>query len=153
MSTRKQNSHNSGCSATSRRNSKVICSCGNEAILRTVKNGPNVGTKFYGCPLWPDTQCKMFKPIEGSSVVEDLQFQLLEKDTTIMEMEMLLESKDERIKRLQLKNNILEEENRELRKGCCQFRITENKPPANEQNFKMPFIISLILFVIMYCLK
>ncbi|KAL2899456.1 DNA topoisomerase 3-alpha [Bienertia sinuspersici] len=53
MSTRKQNSHNSGCSATSRRNSKVICSCGNEAILRTVKNGPNVGTKFYGCPLWP----------------------------------------------------------------------------------------------------
>ncbi|KAL2942722.1 Endonuclease 8-like 3 [Bienertia sinuspersici] len=146
MSTRKQNSHNSGCSATSRRNSKVICSYGNEAIVRTVKNGPNVGTKFYGCPLWPDTQCKMVKPIEGSSVVEDLQFQLLE-------MEMLLESKDERIKKLQLKNNILEQENRELRKGCCQFRITENKSPANEQNFKMPFIISLILFVIMYCQK
>ncbi|KAL2943439.1 Endonuclease 8-like 3 [Bienertia sinuspersici] len=73
MSTRKQNSHNAECSATSR-TPKVICTCGNEVIVRTVKNGPNVCTKFYGCPLWPDTQCKMFKPIEGSYVVEDLQF-------------------------------------------------------------------------------
>ncbi|KAL2924675.1 IQ motif and SEC7 domain-containing protein 2 [Bienertia sinuspersici] len=147
MSTRKQNSHNFGCSATSR-TSKVICSCGNEDIVRTVKNGPNIGTKFYD-----DTQCKMFKPIEGRLVVEDLQFQLLEKDTAIIEMDMLLESKDKRIKRLQLKNNILEQENRELRKGCCQFRITENTSLADEQNFKMQFIISLTLFVIMYYLK
>ncbi|KAL2936953.1 DNA topoisomerase 3-alpha [Bienertia sinuspersici] len=152
MSTRKQNSHNSGCSATSR-TSKVICSCGNEDIVRTVKNGPNVGTKFYDVHWMKDTQCKMFKPIEGKLVVEDLQFQLLEKDTARIEMDMLLESKDKRIKRLQLKNNILEQENRELRKGCCQFRIIENTSLADEQNFKMQFIISLTLFVIMYYLK
>ncbi|KAL2906662.1 DNA topoisomerase 3-alpha [Bienertia sinuspersici] len=33
--------------------SKVKCQCGGDAILRTVKNGPNAGLKFYGCPLWP----------------------------------------------------------------------------------------------------
>lgn len=55
----------------------MICNCGNEAVVRTVK---------------------------------DFQFQLLEKDTTIMEMEVVMESKNERIKRLQLKNNFLEEE-------------------------------------------
>ncbi|KAL2895345.1 DNA topoisomerase 3-alpha [Bienertia sinuspersici] len=30
---------------------KVKCNCGNDAVIRTVKNGPNVGSKFYVCPL------------------------------------------------------------------------------------------------------
>ncbi|KAL2929962.1 DNA topoisomerase 3-alpha [Bienertia sinuspersici] len=33
--------------------SKMQCKCGNDAVIRTVKNGPNCGSKFYGCPLWP----------------------------------------------------------------------------------------------------
>ncbi|KAL2933525.1 DNA topoisomerase 3-alpha [Bienertia sinuspersici] len=33
-------------------NSKVRCSCGNYAVVRTIRNGPDVGTKFYGCPEW-----------------------------------------------------------------------------------------------------
>ncbi|KAL2922095.1 DNA topoisomerase 3-alpha [Bienertia sinuspersici] len=32
-------------------NSKVRCSCGRVAIVRTVRNGSNTGTKFYGCPM------------------------------------------------------------------------------------------------------
>ncbi|KAL2944370.1 DNA topoisomerase 3-alpha [Bienertia sinuspersici] len=56
MSMRKQISHGSGSSTNSRRTqqtSKVRCKCGNDAVIRTVKNGPNCGSKFYGCPLWP----------------------------------------------------------------------------------------------------
>ena len=29
------------------------CSCGLDAVVRTVKKGQNVGSKFYGCPKWP----------------------------------------------------------------------------------------------------
>ncbi|KAL2936539.1 DNA topoisomerase 3-alpha, partial [Bienertia sinuspersici] len=32
---------------------KLKCNCGNYAVVQTVKNGPNVGMKFYGCPKWP----------------------------------------------------------------------------------------------------
>ncbi|KAL2935611.1 DNA topoisomerase 3-alpha [Bienertia sinuspersici] len=56
MSMRKQISHGSGSSTNSRRTqqtSKVRCKCGNDAVIRTVKNGPNCSSKFYGCPLWP----------------------------------------------------------------------------------------------------
>ncbi|KNA04855.1 hypothetical protein SOVF_195870, partial [Spinacia oleracea] len=31
----------------------LIRECGNVAVVRTVKRGPNVGMKFHGCPLWP----------------------------------------------------------------------------------------------------
>ncbi|KAL2894917.1 DNA topoisomerase 3-alpha [Bienertia sinuspersici] len=47
---------------------RVKCSCDNDAVIRTVRNGPNAGSKFYGCPLWPDTKCEMFKLIDGSNV-------------------------------------------------------------------------------------
>ncbi|KAL2904638.1 DNA topoisomerase 3-alpha [Bienertia sinuspersici] len=29
------------------------CSCGLDAIVRTVRKGPNIGSQFYGCPKWP----------------------------------------------------------------------------------------------------
>ncbi|KAL2928079.1 Gamma-terpinene synthase chloroplastic, partial [Bienertia sinuspersici] len=120
MSSRKQKPYGSGSSSTSKRVLRVICMRGNLAVLKTVKHGPDVGTKFYGCPLWPDTTCKTYVLIEGSNVVDELQYHLLEKDTTIMELEMLLNLKDDRIKQLQMKNNMLEDEVKELRKGCCQ---------------------------------
>ncbi|KAL2927180.1 DNA topoisomerase 3-alpha [Bienertia sinuspersici] len=86
MSMRKQVSHGSGSSTNPRRtqqNSKVQCKCGNDAVIRTVKNGPNCGSKFYGCPLWPDTTCDMFLLIEGKSEVEELQWKMFEKDTRV----------------------------------------------------------------------
>ncbi|KAL2900016.1 Leucine--tRNA ligase 2 [Bienertia sinuspersici] len=56
MSMRKLVSHGSGSSTNSRRtqqNSKVRCKCGNDAVIRIVKNRPNCGSKFYRFPLWP----------------------------------------------------------------------------------------------------
>ena len=32
---------------------KIKCTCGFDAVVRTVKQGQNVGCKFYGCPKWP----------------------------------------------------------------------------------------------------
>ncbi|KAL2937987.1 DNA topoisomerase 3-alpha [Bienertia sinuspersici] len=56
---------------------RVKCNCGNDAVIRTVKNGPNIGSKFYGCPLWLETKYEIFKLIDGSNDVKDLQVQLL----------------------------------------------------------------------------
>ncbi|KAL2900797.1 DNA topoisomerase 3-alpha, partial [Bienertia sinuspersici] len=32
---------------------RVKCNCGNDVVISTVRNEPNAGSKFYGCPLWP----------------------------------------------------------------------------------------------------
>lgn len=42
----------------------------------------------------------MFKSIDENIILEDLQFQLLEKDTTICEMEVLQKNKEDKIKKL-----------------------------------------------------
>ncbi|KAL2937537.1 DNA topoisomerase 3-alpha, partial [Bienertia sinuspersici] len=65
-------------------NSNVRCNCGKEALIRTVKNGLNLGMKFYGCPLWPDT--------------------------IICELEVELKNRDEKTKKLQSKKAKLEED-------------------------------------------
>ncbi|KAL2923528.1 DNA topoisomerase 3-alpha [Bienertia sinuspersici] len=56
MSARKGCSFGSGSfSHSSRRllQNRVKCNCGNDAVIRTVRNGPNAGSRFYVCPLWP----------------------------------------------------------------------------------------------------
>ncbi|KAL2943456.1 DNA topoisomerase 3-alpha [Bienertia sinuspersici] len=85
MSVMKQGPSSSGCSTNSRRifRSIVKCKCGHDDVVRSVKNGPNVGAKFYGCPLWPDTNFEMLKWIEETDHVQDLQFKEFEKDITI----------------------------------------------------------------------
>uniref|UniRef100_A0A803MVJ4 Zinc finger GRF-type domain-containing protein n=1 Tax=Chenopodium quinoa TaxID=63459 RepID=A0A803MVJ4_CHEQI len=46
------------CSSGSSSNSRgglyttTICSCGLDAVVRTVKKGHNIGSRFYGCPKW-----------------------------------------------------------------------------------------------------
>ncbi|KAL2892769.1 DNA topoisomerase 3-alpha [Bienertia sinuspersici] len=52
MSSRRQGCNTSSSSSNSKRVSTVKCKCGNDAVMKTVKNGVNVGSKFYGCPLW-----------------------------------------------------------------------------------------------------
>ncbi|XP_048494040.1 uncharacterized protein LOC125494619 [Beta vulgaris subsp. vulgaris] len=104
MAARKQTSV--GCSSDSRGNSQgsAKCSCGRELVLRTVKRGANVGQKFYGCPLWPDTKCDFFKWYnEQGSEVDDLKFQLFEKETTLTEMEYEKSLMAEKIKNCSLK--------------------------------------------------
>uniref|UniRef100_A0A803MZM5 GRF-type domain-containing protein n=1 Tax=Chenopodium quinoa TaxID=63459 RepID=A0A803MZM5_CHEQI len=76
------------------------CSCGLDAVVRTVKKGQNVGSKFYGCPKWPDTSCTFMKWIEASNE-DELRYQIFEKDTTIAEMEYQKTLMEEKLKKVQ----------------------------------------------------
>ncbi|KAL2930645.1 DNA topoisomerase 3-alpha [Bienertia sinuspersici] len=151
MAGRKQASYGSGNSTNSTRASyqKLKCNCGNDAIIRTVKNGPNVGSKFYGCLMWPDTKCQMFKLIGGNNVdVKDLQFRLLEKDTTIAELEMIHKFRDDKINKLQLKKEKLEEEVKELHNENCKLRMDLMKSATNEKNMFLGLIVFLNLLIV-----
>ncbi|KAL2935242.1 DNA topoisomerase 3-alpha, partial [Bienertia sinuspersici] len=152
----KQASYGSGNSTNSTRASypKLKCNCKNDAVIRTVKNGPNVGSMFYGCPMWPDTKCQMFKLIDGNNVdVEDLQFRLLEKDTTIAELEMIQKFRDDKINKLQLKKEKLEEELKELHNENCKLRMDLMKSTTNEKNMFLGLIVFLILVIVVYIFK
>uniref|UniRef100_A0A803M699 GRF-type domain-containing protein n=1 Tax=Chenopodium quinoa TaxID=63459 RepID=A0A803M699_CHEQI len=86
---KQRGSCNSGSSSSMGCLSNLKCKCGTDAVVRTVKNGPNSRMKFYGCHSWPDADCGFFKWIGGVREIEDeLRFQLFEKETTIAELEM-----------------------------------------------------------------
>ncbi|KAL2926417.1 DNA topoisomerase 3-alpha [Bienertia sinuspersici] len=103
MGSRRASSWASGSSSNNKivGNSNIRCNCGNEALIRTVKNGPNLGMKFYGCPLWPDKHCEYFRWVNEHTDMEEHQLKLLEKDTVICELEVELKNRDERTKKLQ----------------------------------------------------
>uniref|UniRef100_A0A803M7V0 GRF-type domain-containing protein n=1 Tax=Chenopodium quinoa TaxID=63459 RepID=A0A803M7V0_CHEQI len=107
---KRQSSSGSLSSFAREENQKIHCNCGNYALVRSVKQDPNIGMKFYGCPLWPDTQCEMFRWVNQSNPVEDLQYHVLEKETSICELEYEQQCRDDKIKRLQLKKDNLEED-------------------------------------------
>ncbi|KAL2922517.1 DNA topoisomerase 3-alpha [Bienertia sinuspersici] len=156
MSARKGCSTRSGSSSNSSSRllqHRVKCNCGNDAVIRTVKNGPNVGSKFYGCPLWPDTKCEMFKLIDGSNDVEDLQVQLLEKNTTIAEMEVVHKLKDDKIKKLQKKKGSLEEELNVLKCEMSKLKVDMVKENTIKANLQLALVIVYVFFIIMYYLK
>uniref|UniRef100_A0A803LQ22 GRF-type domain-containing protein n=1 Tax=Chenopodium quinoa TaxID=63459 RepID=A0A803LQ22_CHEQI len=70
---------NSGLSSSRGCLSNLKCKCGTDAVVRTVKNGPNSGMKFYGCHSWPDADCGFFKWIGGvREIGDELRFQLFE---------------------------------------------------------------------------
>ncbi|KAL2943247.1 Protein CIP2A-like protein [Bienertia sinuspersici] len=156
MLARKGCSTGSGSSSNSSRRllqHRVKCNCGNDALIRTVKNGPNVGSKFYGCPLWPDTKCEMFKLIDGSNDVKDLEVQLLEKNTTIAEMEVVQKLKDDKIKKLQKKKGSLEEELNVLKCEMSKLKVDMVKEKTIKANLQLALVIVFVFFIIMYYLK
>ncbi|KAL2937815.1 Endonuclease 8-like 3 [Bienertia sinuspersici] len=108
----------------------------------TVKNGPNVGSKFYGCPLWPDTKCEIFKLIDGNNDVEGLQVQLLE-NTTIAEMEVVQKLKDDKIKKLQKKKGSLEGELNGLKCEMSKLKVDMVKENTVKANLQLALVICL----------
>uniref|UniRef100_A0A803MM42 GRF-type domain-containing protein n=1 Tax=Chenopodium quinoa TaxID=63459 RepID=A0A803MM42_CHEQI len=142
MSGIRQVSGGSGSSSTSRDGRKMKCKCGWDAILQTVKNGPNSGMKFYGT-------CNYFKWNSGDTVVDDLRFQLFEKETTISELELEKSMMEEKIKKLQMKKENAEEELQEMKMELGQMRIELMKTARNEKNFSMSLFFSWVFFAIL----
>uniref|UniRef100_A0A803MI91 Uncharacterized protein n=1 Tax=Chenopodium quinoa TaxID=63459 RepID=A0A803MI91_CHEQI len=60
---------------------KLKCKCGVEAVIWMVRNGDNVGMKFNGCPKWPWVNANKMD-------LEDLRFQVFERDTQVAEKEI-----------------------------------------------------------------
>jgi ribosomal protein L37AE/L43A len=46
-----------------KQNSTICPKCGGKMVLRTTKNGPRVGEKFWGCSAYP--KCRVIKPYSG----------------------------------------------------------------------------------------
>eukprot|EP00731_Ephydatia_muelleri_P001028 Em0001g1028a len=50
----------------------IVCECGQQAVLRTVKkNGPTKGKTFYNCSKPVGSQCKFYKWADEPSGAED----------------------------------------------------------------------------------
>ncbi|KAL2905841.1 DNA topoisomerase 3-alpha [Bienertia sinuspersici] len=133
MSARKGCSTGSGSSSNSSRRllqHRVKCNCGNDVVIRTVKNGPNVGSKFYGCPLWPDTKCEMFN----------------KKNTTIAEMEVVQKLKDDKIKKLQKKKGSLEEELNGLKCEMSKLKVDMVKEKTIKANLQLALVVVVCVF-------
>ncbi|CAO2813102.1 unnamed protein product [Amaranthus hypochondriacus] len=138
---------NSGSSSSRGCLSNLKCKCGTDAVVRTVKNGPNSGMKFYGCHSWPDADCGFFKWIGGvRDIGDELRFQLLEKETTIAELKMQKQMVEEKVKKLQLKKENMEEDLQELKAEVSQMRIELMKSSRNEKNFSLALMLSWVLF-------
>ncbi|KAL2942195.1 DNA topoisomerase 3-alpha [Bienertia sinuspersici] len=96
MASRRANSWASGSSSNQKNvgNSNIRCNCGKEALIRTVKNEPNLGMKW----------------VNEHTDMEENQLKFLEKDTVICELEVELKHRNEKIKKLQSKKAKLEED-------------------------------------------
>uniref|UniRef100_A0A803M6I6 GRF-type domain-containing protein n=1 Tax=Chenopodium quinoa TaxID=63459 RepID=A0A803M6I6_CHEQI len=145
---KRQSSSGSSSSFANEENQKLRCSCGNYAVVRSVKKGPNSGMKFYNCPLWPDTKCEMFRWVNQSNPMEDLQYHVLEKETRICELEYKQQCKDDKIKRLQLKKDNLEEDVQEMKNEVYAMHVEMMNCSRNEKNLSMALVFSWIFFAV-----
>ncbi|KAL2901195.1 Protein ZGRF1, partial [Bienertia sinuspersici] len=105
-----QNSSASGSSSQSRLSSPVLKCYHNEvAPLRVVRhNGPRLGMKFYACAIGPW--------VDDVNLIQDMQFQILDKDTTIADLENV-------VKMLKEDNENLEEQLAEVGIECNERRL------------------------------
>uniref|UniRef100_A0A803MWB1 GRF-type domain-containing protein n=1 Tax=Chenopodium quinoa TaxID=63459 RepID=A0A803MWB1_CHEQI len=145
-----------GSSSTSRSFSGLItkCNCGSDAVVRSVKKGPNVGRKIFGCPKWSDTNCNFLKWVDCNNEVDDLRFQIFEKDTTMAEMEYKRNDLQERVKKLVLKKEKLEDDVKEMKADICQLRVELLMSARNERHMSMALLFSWVLFgFVMFYLK
>uniref|UniRef100_A0A803MGQ5 GRF-type domain-containing protein n=1 Tax=Chenopodium quinoa TaxID=63459 RepID=A0A803MGQ5_CHEQI len=148
MAGKRQSSSGSSSSFVREENQKIRYSYGNFAVVRSVKKGANIGMKFYGCPLWPDTQCEMFRWVNQSNPMEDLQYHVLEKETRISELEYEQQCKEDKIKRLQLKKDNLEENVQEMKNEVYAMQEEMMNCSRNEKNLSMALVFSWIFFVV-----
>ncbi|KAL2937038.1 Endonuclease 8-like 3 [Bienertia sinuspersici] len=113
-----QNSSGSGSSSQSRLSGPVFkCYHNDVSPLRVVRNnGPRQGMKFYACAYWPKATCGFFRWVDNVNDIEDMQYQILEKDTTIAGLE-------NEVKMLKEQNETLEELLAEVGIECSERRL------------------------------
>ncbi|KAL2933433.1 DNA topoisomerase 3-alpha, partial [Bienertia sinuspersici] len=113
-----QNSSASGSSSQSRLSGSVLKCYHNEvAPLRVVRhNGPRLGMKFYACAYWPKETCGFFSWVDDVNLIQDMQFQILDEDITIADLE-------NEVKMLKEENENLEDQLAEVGIECNERRL------------------------------
>ncbi|KAL2934211.1 DNA topoisomerase 3-alpha, partial [Bienertia sinuspersici] len=110
-------------------NSNIRCNCGKEALIRTMQKGQNLGIKFYGCPLWPDTHCEFFRWVNEHTDTEEQQLKL-----------------DEKTKKLHSKKAKFEEDLKHIKNEVFEMRIEIIKCSRKEKNMYLALLFSWIFF-------
>uniref|UniRef100_A0A803M8B8 GRF-type domain-containing protein n=1 Tax=Chenopodium quinoa TaxID=63459 RepID=A0A803M8B8_CHEQI len=118
---------------------KLKSKCGVEAVIRTVRNGDNVGMKFYRCPKWPWVNANKMD-------LEDLRFQIFERDTQVAEKEIEIDFMKEQLKKVEKDLGIKEDELNNTKMELCHTRIELMKASRNEKNFSIALFVSWIFF-------
>ncbi|XP_021754147.1 uncharacterized protein LOC110719501 [Chenopodium quinoa] len=133
--------------------STTKCNCGLDAVVRTVKKGPNVGSKFFSCPKWPDTECNFLKWFDCNNG-DDLRFQIFERETTITELEMQKNMLEDKVKRLQAKKGHFVDEVQEMKAEISQLRIELMRSSRNKSNLTMTLFFSRFFFgIVVFMMK
>ncbi|CAO2825464.1 unnamed protein product [Amaranthus hypochondriacus] len=108
----------SSSSLRSSNSQSIQCFHGFMAKIRTVRKGPNLGARFYGCPNWPNDDCAFFKWEKDCE--DELQLKVTEKDQLLkdlVEMKKKSELKKQQYKaqidslKLELKKAAIREKN------------------------------------------
>ncbi|CAO2822697.1 unnamed protein product [Amaranthus hypochondriacus] len=96
------------------------------AKIRTIRKGPNLGARFYGCPNWPNGYCAFFKWEKecGYTQKEELQLKVTEIEQMVKDLadmkkksEYKMELKKEQYKaeinnlKMKLKKAVIREKN------------------------------------------
>uniref|UniRef100_A0A803M6D9 GRF-type domain-containing protein n=1 Tax=Chenopodium quinoa TaxID=63459 RepID=A0A803M6D9_CHEQI len=133
--------------------STTKCNCGLDAVVRTVKKGLNVDSKFFSCPKWPDTECNFLKWVDCNNG-DDLRFQIFERETTIAELEMQKSMLEDKVKRLQGMKGHFVDEVQEMKAEISQLRIELMRSSRNESNLTMALIFSWVFFgIVVFMMK
>ncbi|KAL2894941.1 Endonuclease 8-like 3, partial [Bienertia sinuspersici] len=141
-----QNSSASGSSSQSRLSSLVLKCYHNEVSpLRVVRhNGPRLGMQFYACAYWPISKatCGFFSWVDDVNLVQDMHFQILDKDTTITNLE-------NEVKMLKEENENLEDQLDEVGIECNERRLMM-ECEADDKRKTYALLLSWVFFAIMF---
>uniref|UniRef100_A0A803KQK9 Squalene cyclase N-terminal domain-containing protein n=1 Tax=Chenopodium quinoa TaxID=63459 RepID=A0A803KQK9_CHEQI len=115
---------------------KLKCKCGVEAVIRTVRNGDNV-----------ESDCGFFQWVNANKMdLEDLRFQVFERDTQVAEKEIEIDFMKEQLKKFEKNLGVKEDELNDTKMELCHTRIELMKASRNEKNFSIALFVSWIFF-------
>ncbi|CAO2841625.1 unnamed protein product [Amaranthus hypochondriacus] len=121
----------SSSSLRSSNSHSIQCFHGFMAKIRTVRKGPNLGARFYGCPNWPNDDCAFFK---WEKDCED------EIQLKVTETEQLMKDLAEMKKKSELKKQ-------QYKAQINNLKLELKKAAIREKNLFLMLCMSWTIFV------
>ncbi|XP_021756015.1 uncharacterized protein LOC110721183 [Chenopodium quinoa] len=122
----------------------IYCYHDEVAPLRTVKHGrPTQGKRFYDCSYTPEhSTCGFFKWVDD---IRELQYQNVDKNSIIMELEDKIELLKEKVRKLKAKQEKLVDQVEEMGMATTEtlFEMKENN---TDKKLMLTLIFTLGIF-------